>query len=112
MKIAIPIDGNRLSLHFGHCEKFIMFDIDEGSKNIIKEEIVDAPPHEPGLLPEWLGGKGVTMIIAGGMGRRAQDLFSERKIDVVIGASADAPKDIVSAYLNGNLKTGGNICDH
>jgi predicted Fe-Mo cluster-binding NifX family protein len=52
------------------------------------------------------------MIIAGGMGMRAQQLLAQNGIQVVIGASADTPEALVSAYLTDSLKTGENICDH
>ena len=69
-------------------------------------------PHEPGLLPRWLAEKGVTQIIAGGMGARAQQLFAERGIQVVTGAPADDPETLVKAFLSGTLVTGENACDH
>ena len=64
------------------------------------------------MLPSWLAEKGANIIITGGMGRRAQDLFSQHGIEVVIGAPSGKPEDIVSGYLNGILQTGDNICDH
>ena len=52
------------------------------------------------------------MIIAGGMGQRAQALFSEHGIEVVIGAPAETPENLVNSYLAGTLKSGENVCDH
>jgi predicted Fe-Mo cluster-binding NifX family protein len=54
----------------------------------------------------------VNLIIAGGMGVRAQDLFKEYGIKVLVGAPANAPEELVASYLNGTLKTGENVCDH
>jgi predicted Fe-Mo cluster-binding NifX family protein len=51
-------------------------------------------------------------VIAGGMGKRAVDLFAAQKIQVVLGAPPDTPENIVAAHLAGTLKTGENICDH
>jgi predicted Fe-Mo cluster-binding NifX family protein len=114
MKIALPIAGEQLCTHFGHCERFYFFDIDPGTKEVIRKEAITAPPHQPGLLPRLLGEKGVDVVIAGGMGARAQDMFSQRGIKVVVGASpADGnPEEIVKLYLSGSLRTGENICDH
>lgn len=112
MKIAIPVADGKLSMHFGHCEKFALIDVDTAEKKIIKREDIDAPPHQPGLLPPWLAEKGANVIIAGGMGTRAQDLFAEQKIKVVVGVSGGTPEDIVTAYLKGSLVTGANVCDH
>ena len=112
MKIAIPLANGKLSLHFGHCDEFALIDVDEEKKQIVTKEILTSPPHQPGLLPRWLGEKGANCIIAGGMGQRAIGLFDEQNIRVIIGAPANSPDDIVNAYLNGDLKTGENVCDH
>lgn len=112
MKIAIPLVNGKLSMHFGHCESFALIDVDEESKQVTNEETLTPPPHEPGLLPRWLNEKGATVIIAGGMGQRAQNLFAEQNIDVVVGAPSSTPGEIVSAYLDGTLVSGPNTCDH
>jgi len=112
MKIAIPVADGKLSMHFGHCEKFALIDVDTAEKKIIKREDIDAPPHQPGLLPPWLAEKGANVIIAGGMGTRAQDLFAEQKIKVVVGVTGGTPEEIVAAYLQGSRVTGANACDH
>jgi len=50
--------------------------------------------------------------VAGGMGRRAQDLFARGGIEVIVGAPADDAETIALAFLKGELQTGDNICDH
>ncbi len=112
MKIAIPIADGKLAMHFGHCERFALLDVDEAQKKIVARNDVEAPPHQPGLLPPWLAERGVTTVLAGGMGQRALGLFAEQGIQVVIGAPAEAPETIVADYLGGTLVTGANLCDH
>jgi len=112
MKIAIPLADGKLSMHFGHCERFALVDVDAAQKKIIGRTDLDAPPHQPGLLPPWLAERGATMIIAGGMGQRAQALFAEQGIEVLVGAPADTPERLVEGYLSGTLKAGDNVCDH
>lgn len=112
MRIAIPLFDGKLSQHFGHCEKFAVIDTDDNSNSISNREDLTPPPHEPGVLPKWLGGMGVNVIIAGGMGQRAQQLFAQNQIEVVVGAPADDPETLVSAYLKKTLVSGENICDH
>ena len=99
-------------MHFGHCERFALVDVDASAKTIVRREDIDAPPHQPGLLPPWLAEKGVTTIIAGGMGQRAHGLFAEQGVQVIVGAPAEAPEKLISDYLNGMLIPGDNICDH
>lgn len=112
MKIAIPIAGGKLCMHFGHCESFALIDVEEAKKAVIKRTDVVAPPHQPGLLPMWLAERGANLIIAGGMGQRAQSLFEQNGIKVIVGAAAESPEIIVDNYLKGELTVGGNICDH
>ncbi|MGI6322049.1 MAG: NifB/NifX family molybdenum-iron cluster-binding protein [Bacteroidales bacterium] len=109
-KIAIPLEEGILCSHFGHCQQFAI--IDAEGKEITFETLVTPPPHEPGLLPGWLAEKGVTDVIAGGMGQRAINLFNERKINVFVGAPIKPAKDLASDLLNDTLSAGANYCDH
>ncbi len=110
MRFAIPTNNGTLCQHFGHCKAFALIDV-EGDR-IVNETYVDAPEHQPGLLPEWLGQKGVNWVIAGGIGSRAKDLFAARGINVVAGAQGQYPREIVERFLNKTLETGVNTCDH
>ncbi len=112
MRIAIPLANGRLSMHFGHCEAFALIDADPQTKAILKQETVPAPEHEPGLLPRWLAAQGVSVVLAGGMGQRAQALFAENGIKVVAGVTPERPEQLVNQYLAGTLVTGENVCDH
>lgn len=112
MKIAIPLANGRLAMHFGHCEHFAIVDVNQEEKRIISREDIKAPPHQPGLLPPWLAERGAAVIIAGGMGQRALNLFAEQGIQVVLGASAETPEMLVENYMAGTLQTGENVCDH
>jgi len=112
MRYAIPVSGGMLSEHFGHCEHFALIDVDEEKKEILRKELVPSPGHQPGLLPQWLAEEGVSVVIASGMGSRAQNLFRQNRIDVVIGTLDSDPERAILSYLNGSLATGDNICDH
>jgi len=112
MKIAIPLAAGKLSLHFGHCEEFALVEVDDQNKNITQTTTAQPPGHQPGVLPRWLHEQGATVIIAGGMGLRAQQLFAENNINVVLGAAAASPEQLANAYIKGDLQTGDNICDH
>ena len=112
MRIAIPVANGKLALHFGHCEQFALIDVDTASKQILNQDFIQAPPHQPGLLPRWLKEKGVNMVISGGMGSRAQNLFIQVGIQVITGTASEEPKTLVEDYIAGCLVTGENICDH
>ena len=110
--IAIPLAGGRLCMHFGHCEQFALLDVDAAGKEILNSRQVAPPPHQPGLLPRWLHEQGVNLVIAGGMGGRAQGIFAGQGIEVIVGAPAESPESIVRSYLDGSLQSGENLCDH
>ncbi len=112
IRIAIPLANGNLSTHFGHCERFALIEADTLAQKILKREDLEAPPHEPGLLPSWLAERGAQLVIAGGMGQRALGLFKERGITVLIGAPAEKAEQVVANYLAGTLQLGENVCDH
>ncbi len=107
---AIPLENGFLSLHFGHCQQFAIVEVENGS--ITKQTLITPPPHEPGLLPAWLADKGVTDIIASGIGQKAINLFQQQHIRVYMGAPQKSPTDLVSDWIKKSLTTGVNTCDH
>ena len=112
MRYAIPVARGRVAAHFGHCEHFALIDVDEAKKTIIGSEFVASPEHQPGLLPIWLAEQGVSVVIAGGMGSRAQSIFRENRIEVIVGALEEEPEKVVLDHIGGALALGDNVCDH
>lgn len=110
LRIAVPTANGLLCAHFGHCEVFTVFDIKD--KKVVHTQELQPPQHEPGVLPRWLREHDADVIIAGGMGNRARQFFTDFGIEVVVGAPARAPQSVVEEYLSGTLVTGDNICDH
>lgn len=109
MKIAVSCNGTQIWAHFGHCINFMVFDTKDGI--IEKAESVLNPGHRPGFLPNFLADMGVNVIISGGMGGGAVDIFNERGVEVILGAQGEA-KDAVESYLKGELESTGSICNH
>jgi predicted Fe-Mo cluster-binding NifX family protein len=110
-KIAVPTDNNgMLDGHFGHCRFFAIFDVNNGE--IISEEKVVPPPHEPGLLPKWLAEKNVTDILAGGMGNRAIQIFNQNGVNVFVGAPKMNATDLAQGFLEKSVEFTANYCDH
>lgn len=107
MKIAIASEGKNISGHFGHCEGFVIYTVD--NKEVLKKEFVANPGHRPGYLPVFLKELDVNVIVSGGMGETAQQLFSDNGIEIVVGASG-LSDDVVQEYIKGDLKTTGSIC--
>ena len=107
---AVPTIDGKLCQHFGHCEKFAIVEIQDNK--VVKEEYITPPVHQPGVYPKFLADHGVEVIISGGMGQRAQDLFAQNSIEVCVGVNADSPQQLVKQYLEDQLETGQNLCDH
>jgi len=108
--LVIPVAAGKLSSHFGHCKQFAFIEILNGK--IIKTEMRIPPAHEPGVLPQWLSEHGADVVIAAGMGEKAQQLLEKSGIEVIIGAPMDSPASLTKRYLSGTLVTGANVCDH
>jgi predicted Fe-Mo cluster-binding NifX family protein len=107
MKIAVASEKGMVADHFGHCEGFIIFDTE--NNQIIKSETIANPGHRPGFLPNFLANRGVNVIISGGMGGGAVEIFNERSIEVIVGARGNA-EAAVELYLQGSLKSTGSVC--
>ncbi|MDD5222621.1 MAG: iron-sulfur cluster carrier protein MrpORP [bacterium] len=107
-RIAIATDDGKVAQHFGRCQKYTLIDVKEGKE--IRREMLDCPEHQPGYLPGYLAEEKVTLVIAGGMGPKAQDLFQQQKIGTISGVSGSIDEALQS-YLKGTLKGGANLCD-
>ncbi len=107
MRIAVAAMGTAVAGHFGHCENFIFFDTEGGQ--IVNIQSVPNPGHRPGFLPNFLADNGAQVIISGGMGGGAVDIFNTRGVEVIVGVQGDA-KAAVETYLRGELISTGSIC--
>ena len=107
MKVAISTDGDMVSGHFGRCPEFTLLDIE--NCKVTKKEVIENPGHEPGFIPQFLGERGVNCIIAGGMGMRAQELFSDAKIEQILGVEGKI-QEVIDRLLEGTLEGGESIC--
>ncbi len=107
--IAIPSNNpggldSELSGHFGHCDLFTLVDIRDGK--IAEVTVVPSLPHEQGgcLAPvNYLAEKGVSVMIAGGMGMRPLMGFNSAGIEVFHYNGFTKLADIVSAFAEGKL---------
>lgn len=107
MKIAVASEGKMVTEHFGHCENFNVFDVE--NDQIVKTQSIPNPGHRPGFLPNFLNEIGVNVIISGGMGGGAVEIFNEKGIEVITGTTGSA--DVAaSSYLEGELKSTGSVC--
>jgi len=109
MKVAIATDGNMVAGHFGRCQEYTTYQVEDGQ--VSGRMVVPNPGHEPGFLPRYLAGMGVKVIMAGGMGPRAQALFDEAGIQTVVGVTGPVD-DVIRAFAAGQLQGGDSLCRH
>lgn len=107
IKIAIAAENELVSQHFGYSTHFEVFEVE--NEEILKEERVLNPGHKPGFLPNYLNDMGVKVIIAGGMGQGAVNIFNEKDITVVLGANGSV-LETIKKYIKHELVFSGSIC--
>ena len=107
LKIAVASEKAQVTEHFGHCVNFNLFEVE--NDEIVKQVSIPNPGHKPGFLPNFLNDLGVNVIISGGMGGGAIEIFNDKNIEVVVGATGDA-RTAVEAWTKGELKSTGSVC--
>ena len=107
---AVPTINQKLCAHFGHSEQFAVVETED--QKITSVEYFSPPVHQPGTYPKFLSKKGVSTIISGGMGQKAQDIFAHNNIEVFMGIDSEIPELLVEKYLRDQLQGGDNQCDH
>jgi len=107
MKIAISTDGNKVSPHFGRCPQFTIIEVE--NNELVDKKVIENPGHHPGYLPQYLNKIGVGCIVAGGMGMRAKELFSQTGIEAVLGVEGEV-EEIIGKIIDGSLEGGESIC--
>ena len=110
MKIAIPLNGGNFCEHFGGAEAFAFYTVEEVSRSIAHRALGSPPEHGRGVFPVWLRQQGATVVLAGGMGPRAVNIFAHHGVEVVLGVQGEDPDKVVRSYLDGTLETTGQVC--
>ena len=112
MKVAIPTRGNVVDDHFGHCEAYTVFTVNE-NKKIEKTEILPSPQgcgcksNIAAILQEI----GVGIMLAGNMGNGALNVLNSYGIEVYRGCSGDV-RQVAEAFLLGKIDDSGEGCHH
>lgn len=103
VKVALATDGQYVAAHFGDCPAYTLAEVKDGQVKSV--ETIPNPGHRPGFLPTYLSELGVTHVIAGGMGPRAQELFAGRGITTIIGVQGTI-NEVLDAFTAGRLRPG------
>jgi predicted Fe-Mo cluster-binding NifX family protein len=110
MKIALPTRENQIDEHFGHCDHFTVFTVDDQKKITVEEKI--ASPAGCGCksdIASVLAQQGVKVMLAGNMGQGAVNVLNGHGISVLRGCSGNV-KTVAERWLAGNLEDSGINC--
>ena len=109
MKIAVTYEDGQVFQHFGHTERFKLYEVEDG--NVVSTELLESNGSGHGALAALLKDAAIDVLICGGIGGGAQAALAEQGIELCAGASGDAD-EAVAAYLRGELINTGANCDH
>lgn len=107
--IAVPVEGEELSPHFGHSSSFAFYKLD--GLDIKFKDVQMSPKHEQGVIPAWLKENEVNVLIAKNLGTKAEQLLIESGIEVVKGAEAATADEAVLAFAKGELNCEDGSCE-
>jgi len=108
MKIAISTDNEKVSEHFGRCPEFTIVEVEDNK--IKNKKVIENPGHMTGFLPKFLKEQGVSSVISGGVGFRAQELFGQFGIKLITGIQGKID-DVINDFVKGELEQGEDFCD-
>lgn len=109
-KLAIPVTNGKLAQHFGHAEAFYFYEIE--NNEVIKQSMETPPEHAPGTIPTWVAQMKATNIVVGGIGSMAVNIFVQNGVEVHAGVTDLNPEDLVKKFLNGELNSQPEACEH
>lgn len=103
MRIAAAInnDDENFFWHFGHCERFKLYDVADGAVTGTNFTTVTGG-HGPQRLQAMIDND-VDVVLSDGMGPGIADAAPQYGITTIAGVTGDADA-AVAAYLAGNLK--------
>lgn len=110
MKIALPSNKNMVDGHFGHCEYFTIFTVDDRNE-IISEDVIQ-PPAGCGCkstIVHTLAHMGVQVMLAGNMGPGAVRVLNSQGIQVIRGCSGHV-REVTQKWLQGGISDAGSSC--
>lgn len=106
-RVAIPIVDNKLSEHFGGCNFYEIFEIENGK---VSRSSVEVPTvSDVDDLPMWLAQRGISDVIVYKIKKQIILLFAQKKINLFVGIRQETPEKLIEAYLNGQLESDENI---
>ena len=110
MRIAVTYEKGQVFQHFGHTERFKVYDVENGKVFLATVVNTDGSGH--GALADVLKKINVDTLICGGIGSGARRALEEAGIKLYGGVKGDTDQ-AVTALLAGKLEFDPDIiCEH
>lgn len=110
MIIAVTYENEEIFQHFGHTERFKVYEVENGA--IVARAVVNTNGQGHGALAAILKAMGADVLICGGIGGGAQMALREAGIRLYGGVSGSCD-EAVEALLAGKLAYDPAVrCDH
>ncbi len=108
MRVALAVDNNMITEHFGHCEYFVVYEVE--NKEIKGSEIVKNPPHQKGALPKFLKEHNINVVIVGNMGKMAINLCNGLGVECYRGVKGELV-EVINSFVEGTLVSTNAECN-
>lgn len=110
MNIAVTYENGEVFQHFGHCEQFKIYEVE--NDKVTQEGVVSAIGSGHGALAGFLKDYNVDVLICGGIGGGARTALAQMGIQLFPGVVGSAD-EAVAALLNNSLQFDPNtMCSH
>ena len=93
MRVAVTYENGNVFQHFGHSEKFKIYDVEDG--HIVKADVIDTKGQGHGALVGFLQAQEINAVIAGGIGGGAQQALAAASIDLYGGVTGSADEAVM-----------------
>lgn len=109
MKIAVTTENDQVFQHFGQCQAFTVFSVEDGK--IQNKVMLDASRSGHSALAGLLNNSDIDVLICGGIGGGARQMLISAGIQPISGVNGSIDSAI-NAYLSGQLTDMGSNCNH
>ena len=98
VRIGIPTTIGNISPHLGYRREWIIYDVDEGNKQITRKSFHWGPSFVSGGLLRWLNEMDIGVVLTVEMGHRLEQLLTQQGIKVVLLVWTESPESLVLHY--------------
>lgn len=108
MRIAVTYADGCVYQHFGHTERFKIYDVKE--TKVILATTVNTNGSSHGALPDILKKLNVDKLICGGIGTGAKRALAEAGIDLYAGVNGEADRVVRDLLCDNLVFDAGVVC--